>query len=141
MKSSLLSIQGAEAFLSADPRLDHDIVVRVTVDSGNIGRMPTSTPVRHKIHTFSQKLLEYQTAVTQWLSQPDSASESDSFQEREPVKRMALDCAQAVLGTSGERLQGIRTACRTRRSGDSRRASSSYGWCCKSCMPSRTAWW
>ncbi len=56
---------------------------------------------------FSGKVLEYQTAVTQRLSQPDSASESDSFREWERVKRIALDCAQAVFGTTGDRLQRI----------------------------------
>ena len=79
-KSDGPSIRGAEAFLSADPRLDHDIV-RVTVDGGNIGPMPSletlrvKTPVLLKMQKFSGKVLEYQTAVTQRLSQSDSASE------------------------------------------------------------------
>ncbi len=77
-KSDGPSIRGAEAFLSADPRLDHDIV-RVTVDGGNIGPMPSletlRTPVRLKMQKFSGKVLEYQTAVTQRLSQPHSVSE------------------------------------------------------------------
>ena len=109
-KSDGPSIRGAEAFLSTDPRLDHDIV-RVTVDGGNIGPMPSletlCTPVRLKMQKFSGKVLEYQTAVTRRLSQPDSASESDSFREWERVKRIALDCAKAVFGTTGGRLPRI----------------------------------
>ncbi len=93
-----LSIWGAEAFLSADPRLDHDIV-RVIVDGGNFGHMPAlealSTRLKLEMHKFSQEVLEYQTAVTKRLSQPDSASESDSFREWEQVKRIALDCTWA----------------------------------------------
>jgi hypothetical protein len=64
-------------------------------------------PVRLKMRKFSQKKTEYQTAVDQQLSRQDSARELEPFREWERVKRIALDCASAVLGTTGGKLSRI----------------------------------
>ena len=56
---------------------------------------------------FAQKAPEVEAAVVQHLSRPDSPREQDPFREWERVKRIALDCANAVLGTTGGKLSRI----------------------------------
>ena len=139
-KSDGLSIWGVEAFLSADPRLDHDIVqVSITVDGGNIGPMPALealwAPVRLKMRKFLQKVLEYQATVDQQLSRQDSAREQEPFQEWERVKQIALDCASAVLGTTGGKLSRIIP----QRSQEERQLKARLTLCGENCMRLRAA--
>ena len=102
------SLRDAEAFLSPDPRLDHD-PVRVCVSCDTIGTMPPlealRAPVRLKMRGWGAKRSEWQEAVTRSLSM--TVPEEDRFAELERMKRIALDCARTVLGTTGGRLLRI----------------------------------
>ena len=101
-KTEQLSITGAQSFRPPDPRLDHEVVV-VSVSGESIGKMPPlealRAPVRLKMQKFAEKRTEWQAAVTHSLAM--SAPELDCFMELERVKRIALDCARTVLGTTG----------------------------------------
>ena len=103
-----LSITDAESYRPPDPRLDHETVI-VHVSGESIGNMPPlealRAPVRIKMRQWSEKRSEWQGAVTRSLAL--SAPETDRFEELERVKRIALDCARTVLGTTGGNLLRI----------------------------------
>ena len=101
------TLQDAEGFLSPDPRLDHD-PVRVCVKCDTIGPMPPlealCAPERLKMRKWRERKTAWQEAVTQSLSMSaPEASEEDRFAELDRIKRVALDCARTLLGTTGGR--------------------------------------
>ena len=105
------TLQNAEGFLSPDPRLDHD-PVRVCVACDTIGPMPPlealRVPERLKMREWREKRNAWQEAVTQSLSMSArEAPDGDRFAELEKIKRVALDCARTVLGTTGGRILRI----------------------------------
>ena len=107
-KADQIRIQGVESYLPPDPRLDHDMLqVRVSCDT--VGPMPPlealRAPVRLRMRSWAQKKADWQEAVARSLSL--SAEEANIFRELERVKRIALDCARSVLGTSGGSLSRI----------------------------------
>jgi len=107
-KADQIRIQGVESYLPPDPRLDHDMLqVRVSCDT--VGPMPPlealRAPVRLRMRSWAQKKADWQEAVARSLSL--SAEEANLFRELERVKRIALDCARSVLGTSGGSLSRI----------------------------------
>ena len=121
-----------------------EVQVGVTVVGGNIGPMPALkalwAPVWLKMRKYAQKAPKVEAAVVQQLSLPDSARELDPFLEWERVKRIALNCARAVLGTSGGRLSRIIP----HRLQEERRLKARLtlcGWCGENYMRPRTAWW
>ena len=101
-------MQDVESFLPPDSRLDHGLLqARVSCDT--LGPMPPlealRTPVRLRMRKWQEKKVEWQAAVTQSLAR--SAPEVDPFRELERIKESALECARAVLGTTGGRLLRI----------------------------------
>ena len=107
-KTDQMAIQAVESFLPPDPRLDHDMLqARVSCDT--LGPMPPlealRAPVRLRMRSWGQKKADWQEAVARSLTQ--SAPEADPFLELERTKRIMLDCARAVLGTTGGGLSRI----------------------------------
>ena len=107
-KTDQMAIQGVESFLPPDPRLDHDLV-RARLLCDTLSSMPPlealRAPVRLRMRSWGQKKAEWRETAT--LSLAMSATEEDKFMELERAKRIALDCARAVLGTTGGRLSRI----------------------------------
>ena len=107
-KVDQMSIQGVESYLPPDPRLDHDML-RVRVSCDSVGPMPPlealRAPVRLRMRSWGQKKADWQEAVTRSLAL--SAEEADCFMELERTKRIALECARSVLGTTGGSLSRI----------------------------------
>ena len=106
-RTGKVTIQDAEGFLSPDPRLDHD-PVRVSVACDTIGPMPPlealRVPERLRMREWRTKKSAWQDAVTQSLNEPESeAIGVNRFAALERIKRLALDCARTVLGTTGGR--------------------------------------
>jgi len=105
------TLQDVEGFLSPDPRLDHD-PVRVWVQCDTIGPMPPlealRTPERLKMREWRARKTAWQEAVTHSLSVPaPEVPEGDRFAELERIKRVALDCARTLLGTTGGQILRI----------------------------------
>jgi ribonuclease HI len=107
-KTDQMAIQGVESYLPPDPRLDHDLL-QALVLCETVGPMPPlealRAPVRLRMRSWGRKKADWQEAVTRSLAV--SAPAVDKFTELESVKRIALDCARSVLGTTGGRLSRI----------------------------------
>ena len=101
-ESTSTSVAEAVAVPSPDPRLDHS-GVKVSILSDRIGPMPPlealCTPVHLRMDQWHDKRDEWQKAVSGALGPPME----NRFLELEVTKRVALDCARAMLGTTGGR--------------------------------------
>jgi hypothetical protein len=79
----------------------HDLI-RARVSCDTLGPMPPLealwAPERLRMRDRSRKRAEWQSAVSQSLTL--SAQEADSFLELDRFKKIAIDCALAVLGTT-----------------------------------------
>ena len=107
-QTSQMEIQGVEAFLPPDPRLDHDIL-QARVHCDTLGPMPPLealwVPERIRMGNWSKKRAEWQQAVTRSLALVPP--EADSFSELDRSKKIAIDCAREVLGVTGGKLSRI----------------------------------
>ena len=103
------SVSHAEAFLSADPTLDH-CGVKVLLRDDSIGEMPPLEalwrPERLRLDAWRDKRQEWQKAVELDLSAaaPETA---DHFATLERAQGVALLRARAILGVTGGRLRSL----------------------------------
>ena len=104
------SVFGATAFDSTDPRLDHR-GVRVYLQIAGVGTMlPLETlfrPKRLKMTEWPSKRHEWQRRVTLALEHEGSENGRDMFAHLDNVKRIALDQARSLLGTTGGKMRSL----------------------------------
>ena len=104
------SVFGATAFDSTDPRLDHR-GVRVYLQIEGVGPMPPLEalyrPRRLRMANWQSKKQEWQQRVTSTLELEGSGHERDLFEQLDHIKRMALDQARSLLGTTGGRIRSL----------------------------------
>ncbi len=103
-RTAELSTTNVETWIPPDPRLDHDLV-SVKLGGRSVGPLPPlealRAPVRLWMHRFKMKRTVWQEPVTKSLTSKPQAPLTKDFQELEKAKRVALDCAREVLGTTG----------------------------------------
>ena len=99
------AVSAAMAFSSPDPRHDHR-GVRITLQMDGMAAMPPVEslwrPLRLKMQCWERKREDWQKEVGRVLAAPGAAEmPSDLFARLDQLKRVALACAQRVLGESG----------------------------------------
>ena len=109
-KSGQPSISHAEAFLAADPTLDH-CGVKVLLLDPNIREMPPLEalwrPERLRLDAWRDKREEWQRAVERDLSSQELIGSKDRFAALDRAKCVALLCARAILGVTGGKLRSV----------------------------------
>jgi len=104
------SVFGATAFDSTDPRLDHR-VVRVYLQIAGVGTMPPLEtlfrPMRLRMTDWPSKRHEWQRRVALALEYEGSENGRDMFAQLDNIKRVALDQARSLLGTSGGKMRSL----------------------------------
>ena len=107
-RTSLACLKDATAFLSADPRHDH-CGVRATLSVIGIGPMPPlealCRPVRLKMTNWTSRRDEWRERVTQALQSIVPVAGDDPFARLDCMRRVAVNCARSILGTTGGRMR------------------------------------